>query len=261
MSRGYDADDGTLVRFDRPLKGIVRKKVSVAGLRDSTNAYNQDPNFQKRQTYDGDRQSSRVGYEVEMVDPAGPAELFGKKIIVDHQHVIPDPRDIFFESVGLSLAIANPLSFLDYLEKFYLDHVLALGVGSEASQILKDLYATNAEKFMQPENNPFTRALESTMGRGLAGVLDGINFSWYNNDFTWETDYNSRAPRGVEISFNLRVIHDLPPGIDHSGYNRAPLYNVGEIMKDSVGDAHGDDASAEFEYRRAGNGSFSKTGK
>ena len=82
-----------------------------------------------------------------------------------------------------------------------------------------------------------------------------------NGDFTWETDYNSRAPRGCEISFNMNVIHDLPPGLDHSGYNKAPLYNVGSVMKEVQGDAHGDDVGAEFEYKRRGNGIFSKTGK
>ncbi len=113
---------------------------------------------------------------------------------------------------------------------------------------------------MFPENNPFTRALESTGGRGLAGVIDGITFNWLDG-FTWDTDYNARAPKGVEISFTLNVIHDLPPGLDHSGYNRAPLYNVGSIMQEVSGDARGNDDNAEFEYRLAGKGNSTSTGE
>lgn len=64
------------------------------------------------------------------------------------------------------------------------------------------------------------------------------------NDFPWETDYGARAPKGVEIQFNFKVIHDIPPGLDHSGYNRAPLYNVGEIMRNVAGDPYSDDGRA-----------------
>ena len=95
----------------------------------------------------------------------------------------------------------------------------------------------------------------------MAGVLDGITFNWIDPDITWETDYNSRAPRGVEMSFNFNVIHDLPPGLDHSGYNKAPLYNVGSIMKEIVGDSRGDDSQAEFIYRNAGHGTTTVTGE
>ena len=53
---------------------------------------------------------------------------------------------------------------------------------------------------------------------------------------------------GVKISMTLDVIHDIPPGIDHSGFNRAPLYNVGDIMKHVAGDAHDRQVASEFAY-------------
>ena len=261
MNKGYRHEDGTVVRFDRPLRALVLKKLSSdkETISNSNNPYVSSPNFKKGNTHDHVR--NRTRYLLKVIDPAAPAEMFFSNLEVDHQYVMPDPKDLFMTTSGLLLGIAQPLSFVDYVAEYVGDAAQALGVGSETIQLVKDLYATEPEKFMQPENNPFTRALESTAGRGLAGVMDGFNFNWLNNDYTWETDYNSRAPRGVEISFNLSVIHDLPPGLDHSGYNRAPLYNVGDVMKDVAGDARGDDAGAEFEYRRNGANTFSKTGK
>ena len=261
MVKGYEFEDGTVVRFDRPLKAMIMKKEESGNVKSSKNLSVTNENFKTGQTYDGNLNTSKIRYVVAIIDPAGPMEILFKQIKVDHQDIIPDPKDLFLFGPGAALGLAQPFSFLDYLQTYLDDAVVALGTGTEVTQLLRDLYATMPEQFMQPENNPFTRALESNKGRGLAGVIDGINFNWLNNDFTWETDYNSRAPRGCEISFNLNVIHDLPPGLDHSGYNKAPLYNVGSIMKEVQGDAHGDDVAAEFEYKRRGNGLFSKTGK
>ena len=54
-----------------------------------------------------------------------------------------------------------------------------------------------------------------------------------------------------KVSFKLDVIHDIPPGIDHTGHNRAPLYNVGDIMKEFSGDVYDDDGkSAEYRYKK-----------
>jgi hypothetical protein len=259
--KGYNVSDGTVARFSRPLKGHIVKKETIESVGTSKNLYIRDENFKSSETYDGDRSTNRSNYLIQITDYAGPSDMFGQTISVDHQQIIPDPGDLFMNFAGIALGLANPVSFLDYLVSFIDEAILSSGVGSEVTQIIKDLYATQPEQFMQPENNPFTRALESTMGRGLAGTIDGIQFDWCNADFTWETDYNSRAPKGVDISFNLQVIHDLPPGLDHSGYNRAPLYNVGTTMKEVTGDARNDDVAAEYEYKRAGNSTFSKTGK
>ena len=64
----------------------------------------------------------------------------------------------------------------------------------------------------------------------------------------------------IEISFAFDVIHDLPPGLDHSGYNRAPLYNVGDIMKNVAGDPYDDHDAASYEYKKAGAGLVRKSG-
>lgn len=260
MNQGYKSEDGTIVRFDRPLKALVLGKRKFGKTGNSNNSFVSSKGFKKDQSFDHNARE-KIEYKLFIIDPSGPKDIIFTNLFVDHQYIIPDPKDIFMTSSGLLLGIAQPTSFLDYLASFLNSASLALGTGSEMVDLIKNLYATQPEQFMQPENNPFTRAIESTSGRGLAGVIDGFNFNWYNDTFTWETDYNSRAPRGVEISFNLQVIHDLPPGLDHSGYNKAPLYNVGDIMKEISGDARGDDAAAEFEYKRTGNSTYSKTGK
>jgi hypothetical protein len=84
----------------------------------------------------------------------------------------------------------------------------------------------------------------------LAGTLGNISFNWLDDAFGWETDFNSRAPKGVKIKLTLDVIHDIPPGLDHSGYNRAPLYNVGSIMEHVQGDPNGDISGAKSAYKK-----------
>ena len=34
----------------------------------------------------------------------------------------------------------------------------------------------------------------------------------------------------MTVDVGFQPIHDLPPGLDAEGFNRAPLYNVGAIM-------------------------------
>jgi hypothetical protein len=88
--------------------------------------------------------------------------------------------------------------------------------------------------FFQPENNAIVRAFESTKGRGLGGVITSLSYDYA--DAPWETrKLGSRAPMWVKVSLSFTPIHDLPPGLDHDGFNRAPLYNVGDIMNNLSG--------------------------
>ena len=62
-------------------------------------------------------------------------------------------------------------------------------------------------------------------------------------------DRNSRAPMACKVTLGFDVIHDLPPGIDHSGFNRAPVYNVGSIMEYVAGDVfddHGEGSKSKY---------------
>ncbi len=250
MSRGY-VQTSTNKKFfiDRPIKVMVVSRPKIGHGLDGEDIRRRS--FSQRRTV----------YDVLVLDPSAPADMYMKTLRVDHADLLPDPSDIFMFGTGGLLAATNPLgSVFDIIISVLQDYTASAGLGSEVIDLIRGLYATETSKFMYAENNPFVRAFNSTAGRGLAGVLGGITFNWLENNIPWDTDFNSRAPIGCEISFNFNVIHDIPPGIDHSGYNRAPLYNVGDAMKHIAGDPHDDEHAAEFEYKNAGLGSVRRTG-
>ncbi|MBT7912780.1 hypothetical protein HN588_02600, partial [Candidatus Bathyarchaeota archaeon] len=102
-----------------------------------------------------------------------------------------------------------------------------------------------ASDFLSADNNPIVRSFESAKGRGLAGVITSMDFDWYEP--IWETDPGARAPKWCKIELNFAPIHDLPPGIDADGFNRAPIYPVG-LVGEMVGDVHGEDRSALHDF-------------
>ena len=163
--------------------------------------------------------------------------------------------------MGLALYGLDPVgSLLDAFPNHLKDLAVKSGLPIETVDLLKVLYSSNSSAFMNSAINPFTKAYETTRGRGLAGVLGGLQFSWIDN-FPWETDFNARAPMGCKISLSLNVIHDIPPGLDHTGYNRAPIYNVGTTMRHIAGDVyddHGKNAENNFKKLQTGYGNFEK---
>ena len=84
--------------------------------------------------------------------------------------------------------------------------------------------------FMDPTRNSITKSFESAGGRGLAGFIESMNFDWYNAT-TWEIQPGSTAPKVCKVTISFSPIHDITPGIDHTGYNRAPIYAVGDAMR------------------------------
>jgi hypothetical protein len=84
--------------------------------------------------------------------------------------------------------------------------------------------------------NPIVRAFESTRGKGLAGVITQMDFQWLDQT-TWITSTpGSNAPKACSITFSFQPMHDIAPGIDHNGFNRAPVYNVGSTANTWGGD-------------------------
>ena len=207
-----------------------------------------------------------IGYRVKVVDVNAPNEIRqnGQHFIVMHSDIYPDPKELFNNSIiGAALFLQDPIaSVIDSGVSLANDYSLSVGTPNEVVDFIRALYQREEALFMRPEFNPFVRAFETTKGRGLAGVLGGITFDWLNDTFPWELDYNARAPMGCKISFSFDVIHDIPPGLDHSGYNRAPLYNVGNIMKNISGDVYSDDGrQGEFNYDFEGGLTTRVTGK
>jgi len=98
----------------------------------------------------------------------------------------------------------------------------------------KDEYS-NVESFMYDEKdsskgNAISRSFKTSGGKGLAGFIDSLSFDWYDG-VTWETDRNRGdnkvAPMMCKVTISFTPIHDITPGLDHMGANRAPVYPVG----------------------------------
>ena len=94
--------------------------------------------------------------------------------------------------------------------------------------------STSALSELFSNENPIFKSFESTMGRGIAVAVTGITFDWKLGSVPWELTPGNRAPRMCEVQLTVVPIHDITPGIDHEGFNRAPIYRVGEAMR-SVG--------------------------
>ena len=88
--------------------------------------------------------------------------------------------------------------------------------------------------------NPIFKSFESTMGRGIAVAINSIGLEWKLNSAPWNLEPGARAPRMCEVSLGLIPIHDITPGLDHTGINRAPIYKVGS-SRDGTGDVWYDD--------------------
>lgn len=90
--------------------------------------------------------------------------------------------------------------------------------------------------FMSPEQNSIVKSFESAGGKGLAGFIENMSFDWYDK-VTWEIDPYRTAPKMCKVTVSFAPIHDITPGIDHLGYNRAPIYPVGYAMATSEPEA------------------------
>lgn len=106
------------------------------------------------------------------------------------------------------------------------------------------------KKFFDPNQNAIVRSFESVSGKGLACTVDGIDFPWTDNA-TWETQvYGSRAPKMCKVQMTLTPIHDIAPGLDADGFNRAPVYNVGRAVNSFGGDSWDEEGKGKQAFMR-----------
>lgn len=112
-------------------------------------------------------------------------------------------------------------------------------------EAILDFFAPDGES-----PNPVFKSFETVRGRGLAGFIRSFNMD-IDNSIQWETiGLNNRAPKLLRVSLTFDPIHDLAPGIDHNGYNTAPVYNVGSWLKNSTRDGSAAELNTrEIEYR------------
>jgi hypothetical protein len=94
-------------------------------------------------------------------------------------------------------------------------------------------FATSLGSFLNPNNNALAKSFQDTGGKGLAGVIETMSFDWYDK-VTWETQLGSIAPKICKVTIGFSPIHDISPGIDHMGANRAPVYPVGISGHDDI---------------------------
>ena len=93
----------------------------------------------------------------------------------------------------------------------------------------------NITAFYDSNNNAIVRSFESTRGMGLASVVTSLSFTWM--DGLWgagEDGPGNRAPRSCKVQMSFDPIHDIAPGLDHEGFNRAPIYPVGGLVNSIV---------------------------
>lgn len=87
--------------------------------------------------------------------------------------------------------------------------------------------------------NTIVRSFETAMSKGLACFITSMNFNWMEHA-SWETEiFGSRAPKIIKIDMSLAPIHDIAPGLDAYGANRALVYNVGQFAN-LLGDSDSD---------------------
>jgi hypothetical protein len=123
----------------------------------------------------------------------------------------------------------------------------AAGVPLDLS-IISDFFGNPMRQFTSPYQNTITAGIEGSMGRGLAGVFGSLSFNWIGSDaIPWETTWNSRAPMACKVSFQFEPIHDISPGLDAYGANRAPIYNVGGVIA-GTGDPLSDNGRRSKSY-------------
>lgn len=100
------------------------------------------------------------------------------------------------------------------------------------------------------DKNTLIKSFETTRGKGLAGFITDLKFTWM--DSTWETAYaenysNNRAPIAMKIGISFSPIHDIPMGLDSEGMMRSVAYNVGNASSMIGSDPYreGDSTSAQ----------------
>lgn len=96
--------------------------------------------------------------------------------------------------------------------------------------------------FFKSENNSIVRSFESMQGKGLAGCITSLSTEWVGENVTWETEkFGGRAPKIFKVQISFDAIHDITPGLDNDGYNRAPIYPVGNNARRMQGKHDGYD--------------------
>lgn len=94
--------------------------------------------------------------------------------------------------------------------------------GDDPKSAATKKFLDKAQTFMNSENNSIVRSFRSTGGRGLAGFIETMAFDWMAG--TWDTSDGRKAPKMCKVTISFSPVHDITPGLDAWGQNRAPIY-------------------------------------
>lgn len=89
-------------------------------------------------------------------------------------------------------------------------------------------YAFSTNEFLKSQNNSVVKSFEEAGGKGLAGFIESMDFTWIDSNTNWEVEKDARAPKTAQVTMRFVPVHDIAPGLDHTGYNRAANYPVGD---------------------------------
>jgi hypothetical protein len=101
-------------------------------------------------------------------------------------------------------------------------------------------YKEQVENFMSDEDtadkgNAISKSFRTVGGKGLPGFIESLAFDWYDR-VTWTTNEGEgrKAPKMCKVTISFSPFHDITPGLDHKGFNRAPVYPVGPFASRKV---------------------------
>ena len=99
----------------------------------------------------------------------------------------------------------------------------------------------NFFNFASGDENAIVRSFKNVQGKGTAGFITSMNFDWNEptSAGSWTVGlHGSRAPQFCKVDIAFTVIHDIAPGLDADGFNRAPVYTAGRVMNEYTGDVY-----------------------
>lgn len=178
-----------------------------------------------------------------------PKVSLGNSVDLDQLYEVKEPIDLFFEPT--SRVVAGALGGV--FENTYLGYIV--NIGPKIDLISGNLFiaelnfgrdvikyegsnydsSTDVSTFYDPNNNTIIKSFETTRGMGLAGVVTQLQFTWM--DGLWgagDDGPGKRAPRACKVQVSFEPIHDIAPGLDYEGFNRAPIYPVGTHVNNIV---------------------------
>jgi hypothetical protein len=166
--------------------------------------------------------------------------IMGAECIIEHDQIQVFPE-------GLILIKAAILAAKASVGVINLGDISSVAAGFDAGFGIGGKYSFRVNEFLKSKNNSVVKSFEEAGGKGLAGFIDSMNFTWIDGTTNWEVEKDARAPKTAQITMRFLPVHDISPGLDHTGYNRAANYPVGDPSNRIAGTRQVGGAAEVFE--------------